>query len=150
MSDEVLNLKTKSRLSHEALTREKTPRVLLAEDNNDMRKLLALSLRKYGYEVIECADGRQLLNYISSFFFPYEETEVFQLIISDIRMPGFTGLEVLERMHNCKAFPPMVLITAFGDEEIHAQARRFGAAAIFDKPFDIDELMDKVQAIVPF
>ena len=53
-------------------------------------------------------------------------------------MPGITGLEVLEGMHKCKAFDPMVLITAFGDEEMDAQAHQFWGAAIFKKPFDID------------
>lgn len=150
MSDEILNQKKKNRLSHGAFTGKNIPRVLLAEDDNDMRKLLALSLRKYGYEVVECTNGTQLLDYIGSFFFPYKETEAFHLIISDIRMSGVTGLEVLEGMHMYKTFPPMVLITAFGDEETHAQAHKFGAAAIFDKPFDIDELLARVQEIVPF
>lgn len=121
---------------------------MLAEDDDDMRKLLAWSLRKYGYEVIECTDGIHLLDHLSSFFFP-EETETFDLIISDIRMPGVTGLEVLEGMHKYKTFPPMVLITAFGDEKTHKQAHQWGAAAIFDKPFDIDDLLAKVQEIVP-
>ena len=148
MSYKTSNQKTKNQLSQEVSTRKDTPRVLLAEDDNDMRKLLAWSLRNYGYEVIDCTDGVQLLDHLGSFFFP-EETEAFNLIISDIRMPGVTGLEVLEGMHKYKAFPPMVLITAFGDEKTHAQAHQFGAAAIFDKPFDIDDLLAKVQEILP-
>jgi DNA-binding response OmpR family regulator len=64
-------------------------------------------------------------------------------------MPGVTGLEVLEGTREYKEFPPMILITAFGDEETHDQARRLGAAAIFDKPFDIDELLAKVREILP-
>lgn len=148
MSDKKFNQKTNDQLYQEVSTRKNIRRVLLAEDDDDMRILVAWSLRKYGYEVIECPDGIHLLDRLSSFFFP-EETETFDLIISDIRMPGVTGLEVLEGMHKYKAFPPMVLITAFGDEETHAQAHQFGAAAIFDKPFDIDDLLAKVQEIIP-
>ena len=144
------NQKINNQLSPDVSMRKNAPCVLLAEDDYDMRKLLALSLRKYGYEVIECTDGLQLLDYLylGSFSSP-EKTGAFNLIISDIRMPGFTGLEVLEGWHQYEACPPMVLITAFGDEEIHAQAYKYGAAAIFDKPFDIDDLLAKVQEIVP-
>ncbi len=148
MSDKKLNQKIKKPLSYGLSTRNNIPRILLAEDDSDMRNLLAWSLRKYGYEVIECTNGVQLLDYLDCFF-TNDETEAFDLIISDIRMPGVTGLEVLEGMHKYKAFPLMVLITAFGDEETHAQAHRFGAAAIFDKPFEIDDLLAEVQKIVP-
>jgi DNA-binding response OmpR family regulator len=148
MSDKTFNEKTNNQLSQEVFMRKNTPRVLLAEDDDDMRTLLAWSLRKYGYEVTECADGIHLLDHLSYLFSP-EETQLFDLVISDIRMPGVTGLEVLEGMHKNKAFPPMVLITAFGDEKTHEQAHQWGAAAIFDKPFDIDDLLTKVQEIVP-
>jgi len=148
MSDKKSNQRTENQLSHSVSTRKNTPRVLLAEDDNDMRTLLAWSLRKYGYEVVECTDGVQLLDNLSSFFF-LEETAAFNLIISDIRMPGVTGLEVLEGMHEYKTFPPIILITAFGDEETHTQAHQFGVTAIFDKPFNLDDLLAKVQEIVP-
>ena len=45
-------------------------------------------------------------------------------------------------------FPPIILITAFGDKETHMQAERLGAVALFDKPFDIDEMLKKVHAIL--
>jgi CheY-like chemotaxis protein len=129
---------------------KKTPRrILLAEDDNDMRKLLSWSLSKYGYEVVECTNGVQMLDHLGSFFLPEEDPEIYDLIISDIRMPGVTGLEVLEGMHKYEKFPPMILITAFGDEETHAQARRLGAVAVFDKPFDIDKLIKIVLEICP-
>jgi len=64
-------------------------------------------------------------------------------------MPGLTGLEILEDLHECNGFPPMISITAFGDKETHEKAEKFGAAAIFDKPFEIDDLLAKVREIVP-
>jgi CheY-like chemotaxis protein len=78
-----------------------------------------------------------------------QKEAAFDLVISDVRMPGLTGIEILEGMYKHKGFPPVVLITAFGDEETHEQAHRLGAVAMFDKPFDIDELIAKVQEIVP-
>ena len=122
--------------------------ILLAEDDEEMRKLLALMLRKEGYRVTECVDGVSLLDMLSSFFLPGEEHENFSLIISDIRMPGITGLEILTGANEIDNFPPMILITAFGDKETHRQAERLGAAALFDKPFDIQEMLKKVASIL--
>jgi DNA-binding response OmpR family regulator len=122
--------------------------ILLAEDDEEMRKLLALMLRKEGYQVTECADGLSLLDMLSSFFLNGEEHEDFNLIISDIRMPGITGMEILMGANEMDNFPPIILITAFGDKETHMQAERLGAAALFDKPFDIKEMLKKVASIL--
>lgn len=124
-------------------------RILLAEDDKEMRSLLALMLRKEGYQVRECMDGLSLLDMLSSFFLPDEERENFDLIISDIRMPGVTGMEILLGANELDDFPPIILITAFGDKETHMQAERLGAVALFDKPFDIDEMLEKVRATLP-
>ncbi len=122
--------------------------ILLAEDDEEMRKLLALLLRKEGYRVTECTDGLSLLDMLSSFFLPGEEHEHFNLIISDIRMPGITGMEIMMGANEIDNFPPIILITAFGDKETHMQAKRLGASALFDKPFDIDEMLKKVASIL--
>jgi DNA-binding response OmpR family regulator len=148
MKNEKSNQKIKKQFHYETSIKKSAPRILLAEDDYDMRKLLTWSLSKSGYEVIECPDGIHLLDHVRTFF-PPAEPEDFDLIISDIRMPGITGLEVLEGTREYKEFPPMILITAFGDEETHEQARRLGAVAIFDKPFEIDDLLTKVREIVP-
>jgi DNA-binding response OmpR family regulator len=123
------------------------PCILLAEDDDELRKLLAWSLHKEGYKVTECTDGMDLLNHLDGYLFSGETIDV-DLIISDIRMPGLTGLEILEGLHTIENFPPMILITAFGDEETHAQAQRLGAAAILDKPFDIEDLLTRVREIL--
>jgi len=119
-------------------------RVLLAEDDRQMRSLLASALRSEGYTVTECHDGDQVVDRIVT---PSHEVD-FDLIISDVRMPGHTGLEVLDAGRQLAGFPPMILITAFGSESLHARARRLGAVAVFDKPFDIDDLVDKVTEIL--
>jgi two-component system response regulator (stage 0 sporulation protein F) len=122
--------------------------ILLAEDDEEMRRLLALILRKEGYRVTECTDGLSLLDMLSSFFLPGEEHENFNLIISDIKMPGITGMEILMGANEIDNFPPIILITAFGDKETHMQAERLGAAALFNKPFDIDKMLKKVASIL--
>ena len=129
-------------------THRLVPKILIAEDDDEMRTLMALFLEKAGYDVLSCSNGTDLVRYVSTLFSPFRHEDI-ALVISDIRMPGFSGLEVLREMHGFMGFPPMILITAFGDETIHAEAERYGAKAIFDKPFDIEQLLTMVQEIVP-
>jgi len=70
-------------------------------------------------------------------------------IVSDIRMPGGTALEILEAVRSYDWALPVVLLTAFGDRETHAEARRPRRAALLDKPFDLDELRLVVTTLVP-
>ncbi len=124
-------------------------RVLLAEDDKEMRRLLAQALRNCGYDVVACPDGMAMLTHLADFLLPEElGPEQFDLIISDIRMPGISGMEVLEGKPRQKTFPPMILITAFGDDETHDMAAALGAAAMFDKPFDLDDLLGTVKSIL--
>ncbi len=123
------------------------PRILLAEDDTEMRRMLALQMKNAGFDVIECSDGQQLLERIWDFN-PADNNDHFDLIVSDIRMPGFTGLEVLEGITDTQWFTPMILITAFGDKRTHSEARRLGATAVFDKPFNVSDLLAKIREIL--
>jgi CheY-like chemotaxis protein len=134
--------------SGETETDSRTPRILVAEDDGDMRSLVGQLLRQDGYEVVECPNGVGLLDYLSTFL-GRSSPERFDLIISDIRMPGLTGLEVIGGLHRRPDFPPTILMTAFGNAEIHAEAEEIGVAAMFDKPFDMHELLAKVHETVP-
>lgn len=133
----------------EATVSENTLHILLAEDDNEMRTFLAWVLGKKGYKVTECSTGMHLLDNLGSFVLLTESAK-FDLIISDIRMPGVTGLEVLEGLHDYEGFPPIILITAFGDEETHLKARRLGAVTVFDKPFELDDLLAKVREVTEY
>ena len=123
-------------------------RILLAEDDRDLRLLLATELRKQGHVVDEAASGHDLLELLANLAL---RNETFDLIVTDIRMPGLTGLSIVEGLRHGitdgTASTPVILITAFGDEETHAEAKRLGAV-IFDKPFDIGEFRDCVARLV--
>lgn len=115
-------------------------RVLLAEDDAPMRRLLALALSADGFEVIEAATGGELMDRVVDLVFnrPPDGKGV-DLIISDVRMPVVSGLHVVTRLRQLDKVTPVILITAFGDEETHGEAERLGAR-VFDKPFDLDDL----------
>lgn len=118
-------------------------RILLAEDDDEMRRLLGNALRREGYIVLEMDDGQSLMDRLT-----HAPMDV-DLIISDIRMPGLSGLQVLERFRRSDAKTPVVLITAFGDSDTVAVAKNLGAQEVLSKPFEIDDLRATVRRILP-
>jgi CheY-like chemotaxis protein len=123
------------------------PRILLAEDHRETRALLASTLRAQGYEVVEAANGYEFLSVISEAWLG-PTTRFPDLVITDVRMPGPNGLRVIEGLRKTYWAIPVIVITAFGDADTHAEARRLGARAVIDKPFDPDKLKDTVVEIL--
>jgi DNA-binding response OmpR family regulator len=121
-------------------------RVLLAEDDDDLRTLLAEELRRDGHEVIEVRNGHELGELIVAHALQAQDTEA--IVISDIGMPGRTGLSVLERHRHATWCPRFIFITGLGNDEVCAHARRLGAVAVVEKPFDLDELRRTLMSAV--
>ncbi|RKH73011.1 response regulator [Corallococcus aberystwythensis] len=122
----------------------RAPRILVADDQTEMRTLIRKMLVRRGYEVVEAADGPDLVRVLIEGL-TAEESRAPDLIITDVRMPGFTGLEVLARLRREQWNTPVILITAFGDVQLHREALRLGAACVLNKPFDMDELRGAVE-----
>jgi CheY-like chemotaxis protein len=133
----------------EMLLAARPRRILIAEDDREMRHLLASVLSRDGCQVVEAQDGRELLSHIGSLLLRSPDAIALDLIVSDVRMPGRSGLEVLAGLRRADWATPFILITAFGSDEIHREARRLGVAAVFDKPFELDELRASVLRLVP-
>jgi len=123
-------------------------RVLLAEDDTELRTLLAEVLRDDGYEVSEAASGTELLAALGDGEDADRERHEVDLIISDVRMPGQSGLDVLCRLAWKQLEVPVILITAFGEDWVHDLAERLGAVAVFDKPVDLDVLRSAVLQVL--
>ena len=115
-------------------------RLLVAEDDPAFRYLLASSLRADAHDVVEVSNGVELLDALGGSMSPGWGAGIFDLVLSDVRMPGWNGLDALISLGHGPSLPPVVFITAFGDDELHARALRAGAVAVFDKPIDIDDL----------
>jgi two-component system, response regulator, stage 0 sporulation protein F len=115
-------------------------RVFLAEDDPDLRQMIASALRRDGHFVLEARDGVSLLMDIGHVYWGSEPDSTPSLVITDVRMPERDGISILRGLRRHAWCPPFILITGFGDEELHAQASELGAQAVFDKPFDLDDL----------
>lgn len=113
-------------------------RVLLAEDDDEMRQMLEAELRADGYEVFAVNDGTEMLEALSEVSrLPFAAPDV---IVMDVRMPGYSGLHILAALRAADWTTPVILITAFGDIRLHEEAAKLGAAVVLDKPFDVDDL----------
>jgi CheY-like chemotaxis protein len=118
--------------------------VLVAEDDLELRTLIVDELRRDGYEVLTVANGAELFDFMIDAICSDSEPDV---IVSDIRMPGFSGLDVLKHLKTAESRAPVVLITAFPTEETLDRARKLGATARLGKPFDLDDLRSAVAAV---
>ncbi len=119
-------------------------RIVLAEDDDDMRQLLGDVLRRDGYELIEASHGSDLMQLLAKRLSEQGEVERVDLIISDVYMPGWNGIEILEALRDSHVDVPVILITAFKDPALGTRAEGLGAYFVFDKPFDVDDLRTAV------
>jgi CheY-like chemotaxis protein len=122
------------------------PRILLAEDDRELRGLLSGDLRRAGYTVVECADGSALLRRLRAR--DSRDGAGVDLIVVDVRMPELTGLEVLGCLRDADPFTPCIVVTAFGSPETRQAAKRLGAMAVLDKPFEIGALLELIEDAV--
>ncbi|HVW24380.1 MAG TPA: sigma-54 dependent transcriptional regulator [Polyangiaceae bacterium] len=107
------------------------PRVLIADDDEDLRGTLADALRDRGYETIPCASGLEALRVLD-----LEEVDV---VLSDVRMPVLDGFDLCERIgRNTRV--PVILMTAYSGMDAAVEAMRAEAFDFVVKPFDLDAL----------
>ncbi len=123
------------------------PRVLVADDDAEMRRVVAESLRRDGYVVEEEGDGGRLLVRIAAIYSFAGTVDPFDLIVTDIRMPICSGLDILKGLRDAHWDTPVVLMTAFGDDDTRARAEKLGAV-LFDKPFEMRALRLIVRSLI--
>lgn len=123
-------------------------RILVAEDDAEMRQVIAEALREDGHDVVALTDGAQLLVEIASRLKAGVKAETVDLLVSDIRMPVCSGLQILEAIRQTRWTIPVILMTAFGDEATRRRAESH-QAVLLNKPFDVDELRAAIAKLLP-
>src|SRR3954471_21767581 len=116
---------------------QRTPRILIVDDDPGQRSLLDSFLRSQGFEIITADSGPRALDLLRA--------EQVNMMISDVRMPGMTGLETLRLARKEHAILPVLLVTAYADIREAVGAMRDGALNYLAKPIDLDELLKTVQ-----
>jgi DNA-binding NtrC family response regulator len=117
-------------------TKEMEP-LLLVEDKNELRAMLRKALERSGYTVEEAPDGSAAIQKVRA--------RRYLLVVTDLKMPGASGLDVLRETKHADATIPVILLTAFGSVEEAVTAMKEGAFDFLQKPVDLDHLKLLVQ-----
>ncbi len=117
-------------------------RILVADDEDDIRLIIKILLSRSGFEVVEARDGREALEIATA--------NPPDLAVFDIRMPQMTGLEALELL---KANPatagfPILIVSAYVQESEISKGRALGAAGYVTKPFQPTDLLDQIKQLL--
>src|SRR4051812_4679201 len=114
-----------------------SPTLLIVDDDAPQRSLLDSFLRSQNFETITVDSGEKALQVLA--------TRPVDMMISDVRMPGISGLETLRRARQQHAVLPVLLVTGYADVREAVGAMRDGAVNYLSKPIDLDELLASVQ-----
>jgi nitrogen regulation protein NR(I) len=122
-------------------------RVLIADDEASLRKVLAAALKKEGYDVVTVKSAEEALEVLEASTAP-DTGEPFSLLVSDVRMPGLDGMQLLSRVKRRFKDLPVVMLTAHGTVDLAVQALKQGAFDFITKPYERDELVAIVKKAI--
>jgi len=117
-------------------------KVLFADDDDALRRVIQFKLRRKGFDVTAAADGQAALDELSE--------SRYDVLLSDMKMPKLNGIELLERAKKVQPDLEVILITAFADVSQAVQAVKLGAFDYLTKPFDDDELFVAIEKALKF
>jgi len=109
-----------------------TPRILIVDDEDSMRFFLTEALKKRGYTVEEAVSAEDAIDKCSE--------QPFDLIITDGRLPGIDGVDAIPKIREVDPDAAIIVMTAYGSQEMHSQAFERGAYDFFTKPFKMEEM----------
>ncbi len=115
-------------------------RILVVEDRDSLRKLLDRALRQEGYQVESAADASDGIRLLRE--------QPFDLVLTDLKLPSGSGIEVLEASREAQPHVPVVVLTAYGTVHTAVEAMKLGAADFLEKPVEIDDLFRLTAALL--
>jgi DNA-binding NtrC family response regulator len=115
-------------------------RVLIADDEPEICQLLASGLARKGFMVAWRTTAGEVLDLLA--------TESFDVVVTDVHMPGMSGLELCERIAERQPALPVLVMSSFGGENMNAAASRAGARGFLEKPFEIMDLHEALDSVL--
>ena len=116
------------------------PTILVVDDELSMREFLKILLEKEGYKVSTASEASSALDLIRG--------QKFDLVLSDIKMPGMGGLSLLEKIKEIDSSLPVIMITAFASPENAVIAMKSGAFDYITKPFKVEEIIKIIKSAI--
>ncbi|MFH0800924.1 MAG: response regulator [bacterium] len=118
---------------------EEATRILIVDDNADIRATMSLILKFQGYNVSTACNGREAIERVSE--------QPFDVTFMDIKMPVMDGVESFKRIHEMKPDAVVVMMTAYAVEDLVQEARLKGAYGIVYKPVDMERLIELIESV---
>ncbi len=115
-------------------------RMLVIEDDEEMRSLLKDFLEEEGVEIDSARDALEALQKLGA--------RAFDLILTDLRLPGLSGLDIIPSIKRLRPEASIVVITAFGSEEIHRKVLERGATVYLEMPLRFQDLRVNIERII--
>ena len=115
-------------------------KILLVDDDKSIRVTSGQALESSGFEVVAAVDGEHALEKFRS--------DVFDLVLLDMKMPGMDGMEVLRHVKAERPTQPVIMVTGFGSIETAVEALKLGAVDYIQKPFGPDELRGIIDRVL--
>ena len=107
-------------------------KILVVDDEKSLREVMSIMLKRAGYAVTEAADGEEAIGQVNK--------EIFDLVITDLRMPKADGMDVLKAVKSFSPDTVVLVVTAFGTADSAVEAMKHGAFDYLTKPFQVDEV----------
>lgn len=123
-------------------------RLVVADDDADVRGGIANYFRRTGYEVIEAADGAELIRTVVGELLDPERNPRVDAVVTDLYMPHAGGLIALSALHDIDPQLPCIVISGMAERPMLDEARRLGAVACLEKPFGLEKLAALVEGLV--
>jgi two-component system chemotaxis response regulator CheY len=116
--------------------------ILIADDSESIREVLAFSLESAGYQVLLACDGRDALNYFDG--------RTIDLLLTDYHMPNLNGLDLIVKVRQIEdyKFLPILVLTTENQTEIMREAREAGATGWLTKPFNTEKLLQTLRKVI--
>jgi len=112
------------------------PKILVVDDEASMRRSLVLTLSNEAYAITEAGDGATAIDVLGK--------DIFDLVIADLKMEGLSGLDLLRHVKQANPDTEFIIMTAFGSVDVAVEAMRFGAYDFITKPFQNEEMLQRI------
>jgi DNA-binding NtrC family response regulator len=122
------------------ISKDQKTRLLVVDDEDDLRDLLKTVLTKTGYEIRTASDGEEAIRIL--------KTNEFDVALLDIQMPKVTGLQVLKHINQHSPKTRAIILTGYADLKNAMEAREFGAKDFISKPYRLDDILSTIERVL--